>query len=74
MRTTSTTINQQFHPLEEITSPTVNTAHAAHYLNRQPQTMRYWASSESGPIRPVRCNGRLAWKVSDIKAVLELTE
>lgn len=27
-------------PLEQVTRPTVPTADAAHYLNRQPQTMR----------------------------------
>ncbi len=59
-----------FPPLEQVTRPTVPTNQAAYYLNRQPQTLRAWACLENGPIRPVRINGRLAWKVSDIKSLL----
>jgi hypothetical protein len=54
-----------------ITSPTVSTAQAAHYTNRKPQTLRAWACRENGPLRPVRVNGRLAWRVSDIRRVME---
>jgi hypothetical protein len=62
-----------FPPIEHVTRPTVDTNQAAYYLNRQPQTLRLWASRDgSGPIRPVRCNGRLAWKVADIKVALEV--
>ena len=46
------------------------TAEAAAHLNRAPQTLRIWAMRESGPIQPVRINGRLAWSVNDIKRVL----
>ncbi len=60
----------QFTPLEQVTRPTVPTADAAHYLNRRPQTLRAWASAEQGPIRPVRINGRLAWPVAAIRALL----
>lgn len=61
---------QHFPPLELVNRPTVPTEQAAHYLNRRPQTMRGWACKEDGPLRPIRLNGRLAWKVSDIKRVL----
>ena len=61
---------QQFPPLESVTRPTVDTAAAAYYLNRKPQTCRAWACLENGPIRPIRINGRLAWPVAGIKAVL----
>ncbi len=61
---------QQFPPLESVNRPTVDTAAAAYYLNRRPQTMRAWACMENGPLRPVRINGRLAWKVSDLLRVL----
>lgn len=54
-------------PLTQVTSPTVPTAPAAHYLNRKPQTLRSWACFENGPIRPIRINGRLAWSVQVIK-------
>ena len=64
------TITNQFTPLELITRPTVPTADAAHYLNRQPQTLRAWHHFGDGPLRPIRINGRLAWKVSEIRALL----
>jgi hypothetical protein len=48
----------------------LSTADAAVALNRQPQTLRKWACLENGPIRPVRINGRLAWRVADIAALL----
>lgn len=61
---------QPFPPLESVTRPTVDTAAAAHYLNRRPQTCRAWACLENGPLRPVRINGRLAWRVADIRRLL----
>jgi len=62
----------QFPALETVTRPAVDTAAAAHYLNRRPQTLRGWASAETFPdgLRPLRVNGRLAWPVAGIKAVL----
>lgn len=62
--------SQPFVPLEAVSRPAVDTAAAAYYLNRKPQTLRMWACLENGPIRPVRVNGRLAWRVADIKAVI----
>lgn len=59
-----------FIPLEQETRPTVPTDAAAYYLNRAPQTMRKWACLENGPLRPVRINGRLAWRVADLQALL----
>jgi hypothetical protein len=46
------------------------TADAALHLNRKPQTLRGWACSENGPLRPIRLNGRLAWPVSELKRLL----
>ena len=46
------------------------TSEAAPFINRAPQTLRKWAALECGPIRPIRINGRLAWKVSDLSALL----
>jgi hypothetical protein len=46
------------------------THEAAAALNRAPQTLRRWACQESGPIRPIRINGRLAWRVADLRRVL----
>ncbi len=61
---------KQFPPLEDVARPTVETASAAHYLNRRPQTLRGWACLENGPIRPLRINGRLAWPVAELRRVL----
>lgn len=46
------------------------TLEAATFINRRPQTLRKWACLEIGPIRPVRINGRLAWRVEDLRALL----
>ncbi|MDO8284965.1 MAG: hypothetical protein Q7T69_08160 [Rhodoferax sp.] len=60
----------QFPALETVTRPTVDTAAAAYYLNRRPQTCRAWACMENGPLRPIRIFGRLAWPVSELRRVL----
>lgn len=63
--------NLQFPPLEQITRDTLTTEEAAYYLNRKPQTLRSWASSEpSGVPLPIRCYGRLMWPVAAIRAAL----
>lgn len=61
-------------PIEQITKPVLTTEEAAYYLNRRPQTLRIWAMSEHGLIRPLRINGRLAWPVKEIKKVLGVGE
>ena len=63
-------ITHSFAPLDEVTNPNVPTDAAAHYLDRQPQTLRQWACLENGAIRPIRINGRLAWKTADIRNLL----
>jgi hypothetical protein len=50
---------------------TLPTTEAAAAINRAPQTLRKWACLESGPIRPVRIHGRLAWRVADLQALLQ---
>ena len=52
------------------TRAAVDTATAAHHLSRRPQTLRGWACHEDGPLRPLRINGRLAWKTEDLRRVL----
>jgi hypothetical protein len=49
----------------------LTTVEAAIILNRRPQTLRKWASEQSGPIRPSRVNGRLAWPVVEIRKACE---
>jgi hypothetical protein len=65
-------VNTSMSQLEMERRSHVDTATAAFYLGRRPQTMRVWASAESGPIRPIRVHGRLAWPVADIRSVLRV--
>lgn len=61
----------QYLPLALVTRPNLTTAETAYYLNRRPQTLRGWACrSGTGPIEPRRINGRLAWPVAEIKALM----
>ena len=66
----TTATPNQFPPLESVNRPAVDTAAAAYYLNRQQQTLRGWACHEDGPLRPIRINGRLAWRVADLQRLL----
>ena len=59
-----------FLSLDAETRTAVDTATAAYWLNRQPQTLRAWACLERGPLRPVRVHGRLAWPVAELRRVL----
>ncbi len=47
----------------------LTTAEAAIVLKRAPQTLRIWAM-RGHPINPVRIQGRLAWKVSDLERLI----
>lgn len=81
MQTTSLTSNTRlgsasaakFPPLELEQRPVVDTAAAAYYLSRRPQTLRVWACLDCGPLRPRRINGRLAWPVAELRRVLGVT-
>jgi hypothetical protein len=68
----TTTRERWFPKLEDVNRPTVETAAAAYYLNRKQQTLRCWSFLDTGPIRPLRVHGRLAWPVSEIKRLLEV--
>ncbi len=57
-------------PLSAEIRTTISTNEAAFHLGRKPQTLRKWACYEDGPLRPVRINGRLAWRVADLNRVL----
>ena len=66
-------VSSTFPPLETVTRPTVETAAAAYYLNRKPQTLRGWHCHGDFPtagLRPLSLNGRLAWNVAAIKSVM----
>lgn len=60
----------KFPPLEQVNRPSVPTRQAAYYLQRAPQTLRKWACKQDGPINPDRLNGRLSWRIADIRAAL----
>lgn len=49
---------------------TLTTAEAAAVLNRKPQTLNKWAFTKTGPVQPIRVNGRLAWPADQIAALL----
>ena len=62
-----------FTPLAQEQRTHVDTATAAHHLNRRPQTLRGWHCHGSFPIvglRPLSLNGRLSWSVAAIKAAM----
>ncbi len=62
-----------FVPLEQETRAVIPTTDAAFHLNRAAQTLWLWACKESGPITPIRINGRLGWRVSEIRALIAST-
>lgn len=59
-------------PLEQETRSAIPTDAAAWHLNRAQQTLRLWHCKGKYPpgLRPSVVNGRLAWPVAGIKAVL----
>lgn len=59
-----------YQSLDLETRSAIPTGEAAYHLGRKPQTLRLWACLENGPIRPIRINARLAWRVCDIRALL----
>ncbi len=60
----------QLVPLDREIRSILPTAEAARHLNRAPQTLRIWACYENGPIRPIRINGRLGWRVDDLRRLI----
>lgn len=59
-----------FISLADETRHTVDTACAAYHLGRKAQTLRIWACRQLGGITPVRCYGRLAWPVADLRRMV----
>jgi hypothetical protein len=66
------TTKTELTPLERETRTAIPTREAAPHLGRACQTLRIWAANDTGPIRPVRVNGRLLWPVDDIRRLLGL--
>lgn len=59
----------KYPPLDEVTTPNVDTAAAAYYLLRRRNTLRVWAM-RGHPIKVLRVNGRLAWPVAEIRRLV----
>ena len=57
-------------PLPAIAGRWLSTKEAAEFLGFKEQTLRQWASSQSGPIRPNKVGRRLKWSGDDILKVL----
>jgi len=51
---------------------TLPTSDTAAHLGRQAQTLRAWACKGTGPIKPIKINGRLAWRTADLRRLLEV--
>ena len=65
----------QLTPLAQETREALPTGEAAAHLSRAQQTLRTWAMRDgSGPLRPLRINGRLAWPVADIRRLLGVAQ
>mgnify|MGYP000738574138 CR=1 FL=1 len=68
---------KNFPPLSQEQRTHVDTNAAAHYLNRRPQTLRGWHCHGVFPteaLRPLVINGRLAFSVAAIKAIMGVAQ
>lgn len=59
--------------LDRETRAALPTNEAAYHLNRADQTLRLWAMRNDGAVKCLRVNGRLAWPLDQIKAVMGVT-
>lgn len=57
-------------PLAHEARTAIPTREAARHLGRASQTLRCWAMRDTGPIRPIRVHGRLAWPVAELRRLL----
>ena len=65
----------QLTPLAQETRAALPTREAAPHLSRAQQTLRIWAMRDgSGPIRPIRVNGRLMWPTEEIRRLLGVSK
>lgn len=56
---------------QELKRETVDTKEAAEFLNRKPQTLHRWAQLDKGPIKPIKIGGKWAWRIADLKKLVE---
>ena len=57
-------------PLSNERRAALPTSETAAHLGRKAQTLRAWACKGTGPIKPLKINGRLAWQTADVKRLL----
>ena len=50
---------------------TVTTKEAAEFLGRKVQTLHKWGWSGKGPIKPIKIGGQWAWRIADLKKLVE---
>jgi len=68
------TLRPSWPDIASVTDEHVPTDAAAHYLGRQPDTLRKWGSGtgkNKAPLTPIRVNGRLLWPVDRIREILK---
>jgi hypothetical protein len=57
-------------PLAEEPRSVLPTAEAAKHINRTEQTLRRWASTGTGPLKPRRIGGRLGWSTAELRELM----
>ena len=60
----------QMIPLDEEKRATLSTEETAAHLGLANQTLRMWACYGSGPIQPIKVQGRLRWPVKKLALIL----
>jgi len=48
----------------------LNTNEAANSIDHRPQTLRKWATYQTGPIKPVKVGRRLLWPIESLNKLL----
>ncbi|CAG4892244.1 helix-turn-helix domain-containing protein [Paraburkholderia saeva] len=48
----------------------LTTAEAASLIRHSPKTLYQWACYQTGPVRPVKVQRKLLWRLSDLQALL----
>lgn len=59
-----------FIPLKDETRSHLSTNDCARHIDRSAQTLRRWASTQTGLLSPIKVGTQLMWGVTDIKALL----
>ena len=52
----------------------LTTSEAADKLRRKARTLHRWACYDTGPVKPIKVNGRLLWSLDQISRLLDSEE